>query len=124
MNANTQITLFTKLLTTKPDLFAQALPDLAELEQTVKALADDQVAEIENAIWSFCKKPKQKAIIKEVRLSLEEPRGMTGIPTSHITPAEDKTLREQLLNAMRRVIPATHTSQPPKPNHEPTKPSR
>jgi hypothetical protein len=122
MNTTQTITIFTDLLTTQPDLFAQAFPDLAGLEQTVKALADDQVAEIENAIWSFCK--KQKAIIKAVRFRLEKDKSMAGIPTSSITPAEDKTLRKQLLNAMRRFTSPTPTSQPSKPNHEPPKPSR
>ncbi|OQW91016.1 MAG: hypothetical protein BWK78_05700 [Thiotrichaceae bacterium IS1] len=116
------ITVFNDLLTTQPNLFAQALPELVELEATVKALADNQEEEIAKAIRSFGK--KQTAIRDVVMSRLGKDKGMTGIPTSRPTPEEDKILRKQLLNAMRRFTSSTPTSQPSKPNHEPTKPSR
>lgn len=74
------------------------------------------MAEIDNAIWSFCK--NQNAIRKAVRFCLEKERGAgnTGYPER--PPEKEKTLREQLLNAIRRNLPASSLpeAKPPKPN--------
>ncbi len=113
MNTTQTITIFTDLLTNQPDLFAQALPDLVELEQTVKTLADNQVAEIDNAIWSFCK--KQTTVRDFIRLNIETQRGPGGQVPPPPTPADQ--LKEKLLiliNALRVNSPHT-PGNPPKP---------
>jgi hypothetical protein len=118
------ITAFNHLLENKPELFSTQ--ERADLDKLIMPLADD-MAGMSNALATWCESlpeiddallETQDALFPEVRIE----RGAGGTSHPEITPENERKLREQLINAIRRNNPAP--SQESKPNHDSSQSSR
>ena len=112
------ITAFNHLLENKPELFSTQ--DRADLDKLITPLADD-TAGMSNALSTWCESlPKideallesQDALFPEVKIE----RGAGGTPHPEITPEDERKLREQLINVIRRNTPTSLQESKPKPD--------
>jgi hypothetical protein len=119
------ITAFTHLLENKPELFSTQ--DRADLDKLITPVADDTVG-LSNALLTWCEsQSKIDDALLETQDALfpddvETERGAGGSGYPEMTPEKERTLREQLLNLIRRNKPTP--SQDGKPKPDSSQPSR
>ncbi|MDM8563217.1 hypothetical protein QUF54_07675, partial [Candidatus Marithioploca araucensis] len=98
-------------------LFSEARDDLSQLAETIEKLVADQFEEMASAIQAFVRKYPP---IRDIVVSASR-RGAGGGSPTEITQVDERKLREELINAIRRNNPAP--SQESKPKHDSKKPS-
>ncbi|MEK8019447.1 MAG: hypothetical protein VSS75_021450 [Candidatus Parabeggiatoa sp.] len=119
------ITAFTHLVENKPELFSTR--DWANLDKLITPVADETKG-LSNALLTWCdSQPEIDEALSETEEALfpddlETERGAGGTGYPEMTPEKERTLREQLINHIRRNTPAA--SQDGKPKPDSSQPSR